>query len=129
MALLLFHIVVFSQVDKMGYTRSDVINSMQGQPCKNSSSTIWYCGENGSFINYEFENDIVVHIFYMWEFRTKYLADVDVKSEIEKNSRVYGRPTMKGEEATWFVGDNLIMIKYGLSNGKHYSTYGIRKWR
>lgn len=128
--LLILPFVVFSQVDKMGYSKSEIMNSMQGQPCKqDSDNSIWYCDNNGNFQNYTFENDKVIRIFYMWEFYNKALAENNVTKEIEAASKFYGRPSMRGEAAAWFQGDVLIMIQYGPSNGKHYSTRSISNWR
>ena len=82
--LLFLPFVVFSQVDKMGYSKSEIMNSMQGQPCKqDSDNSIWYCDNNGNFQNYTFENDKVIRIFYMWEFYNKALAENNVTKEIE----------------------------------------------
>jgi len=121
---------VFSQVDKMGYYKSEVMNSMKVQPCKqDSDNSIWFCDNNGNFQHYTFENEKVITVFYMWEFETKALADINVKKEIEATSKIYGRPTMRGEDPAWFVGDFLIIIRYGPSNGKHYSTRSVSKWR
>jgi hypothetical protein len=122
-------LILFSQVDKIGYSKTKLINSMQGQPCKSTINSIWYCGENGSYINYEFNDEIVSSVLYMWEFDDKNKADYDVINETEKNSRVYGKPSMKGDDAFWFVGDFLVSIKYGYTNGKHYSTWSAKRWK
>ena len=61
----------------------------------------------------------------MWEFKTKYEADDDVKSEISKTSSELGRPIYKGDQAFWFSGNLLIMVTYGYSNGKHYSCWKV----
>ncbi len=113
------------QIDKLGFTRSEIINSTDGDPCKSSYDAIWYCGENGSRINYGFEGNTVTSVLYMWEFPSKYEADADVRNEISKYTAEFGRPEMKNGQAFWFVGDNLIMISYGYTNGNHYSTWRV----
>ena len=59
LALLVAPFISFSQIDKIGYTKTQVINSTNGDPCKSSYNEIWYCGENGSLINYTFKNNLV----------------------------------------------------------------------
>jgi hypothetical protein len=120
-------ILSYGQIDKIGYSRSRLISSMEGEPCKNDYDGLWYCSDNGSLIKYTFSNNQVSEVLYMWEFRSKYEADADVKSEISKGRSQYGRPEMKGEQAFWFVDDLLIMISYGFTNGKHYSTWSVAK--
>jgi hypothetical protein len=125
LALLVAPFISFSQIDKIGYTKTQVINSTNGDPCKSSYNEIWYCGENGSLINYTFKNNLVSSVLYMWEFNSKYEADQDVRNEIAKAKVDYGRPEMKGDQAFWFTGNYLIMISYGFTNGKHYSCWRV----
>lgn len=123
--LILLTIKSFSQIDKIGYSKSEIIN-YDNKPCKTEDNSIWYCGANGGLVNYGFNNnDKVTSVLYMYLFDTKYLAKLDVQSEIEKYTKIYGRPTMKGEDAFWFSGNLLIMISYGFSNGKHYSCWRV----
>jgi hypothetical protein len=123
--LLLLTIVSFAQIDKIGYTKSAIIN-YDSEPCKTDDNSIWYCGDNGGLVNYGFNsNNTVTSVLYMYLFDTKYLAELDVQSEIAKYSKIYGRPTMKGADAFWFSGNLLIMISYGFSNGKHYSCWRV----
>ena len=121
--LIILPITLFAQLDKIGFTKNELLNSMQNQPCKASQNEIWFCGNNGSLINYNFTNERVSSVMYMWEFNTIYSAENDVSEEIEKNSKIYGKPTIKDDGAFWFYKDYLIMVKYGLSNGKHYSCW------
>ena len=123
--ILIIPLYSFSQIDKIGYSKTQVVNLMNGDPCKTSYNEIWYCGENGSLINYSFKNNIVSSVMYMWEFKSKYEADEDVKSEIAKARIEYGRPDMKGDQAFWFAGNLLIHITYGYTNGKHYSCWRV----
>ena len=124
-ALLLLPFVAFSQMDKIGYSKTQVINSTNGDPCKNTYNGIWYCGENGSLINYTFKNNLVSSVMYMWEFKSKYEADLDVKNEIKKYRNEYGKPEMKGNQAFWFLGNYIVQISYGYTNGKHYSCWRV----
>lgn len=124
-ALLLTPFVSFSQLDKIGYTKTQVMSSINVEPCKSSYNDIWYCGENGSLISYRFKNNIVNSVMYMWEFNSKYEADEDVKKEISKAKIEYGRPDMKGDQAFWITENFLIHIFYGYTNGKHYSCWGL----
>jgi hypothetical protein len=126
-ALLLLPILSFSQIDKIGYSKSKLISSMEGDPCKTDYDGVWYCTDNGTLIKYTFSNDQVSKVFYMWKFNSKYEADADVQSEISKARSQYGKPDMKGEQAFWFVDDFLIMVAYGYTNGKHYSTWSVEK--
>ena len=57
----------------------------------------------------------------MREFKSKYEAKEDVKSEIAKEKIEYGRPEIKGDQAFWFTENTLIMVSYGYANGKHYT--------
>ena len=58
----------------------------------------------------------------------KVIEDVKgVQKEINKYKSLYGKPTMKGNEAFFFRGDLLVMISYGYSNGKHYSCWQVSK--
>jgi hypothetical protein len=123
LALLVAPFISFSQIDKIGYSKTQVFNSMNSVPCKNTYDAIWYCGENGSLINYTFKNNLVSSVMYMWEFKSKYEADEDVRNEIAKAKIEYGRPEMKGDQAFWFSGNFLIHISYGYTNGKHYSCW------
>ena len=125
LALLVAPYITFSQIDKIGYSKTQVVNSINSAPCKNSYDEIWYCGENGSLINYTFKNNLVSSVIYMWEFKSKYEADQDVRNEIAKAKIHYGRPEMKGDQAFFFTGNYLIMITYGFSNGKHYSCWRV----
>ncbi len=129
--LLILFIPLFSlsQIDKIGYSKTQVANSMEGSPCKSSYNEISYCGENGSLINYSFKNSIVSSVMYMWEFKSKYEADQDVKSEVAKAKNEYGRPEMKGDQAFFFVENLLILISYGYTNGKHYSCWRVSEWK
>jgi hypothetical protein len=123
--ILFFPIAAFCQTDKLGLSKSDVIKSMQGNPCKSDYNQIWYCGDNGSLINYTFKNNLVSSVLYMWEFKSKYEAESDVKSEVTKTENIYGRPERKGVQSFWFTGDEIIMIAYGFTNGKHYSCWRV----
>lgn len=125
LALLLVPFVSFSQIDKIGYSKAKVVNSMKGDPCKSNYNEIWYCGENGILIHYTFKNNFVSDIMYMWEFKSKYEADEDVKVRSQNAKIQYGRPEMKGEQSFWFTGNYLILISYGYSNGKHYSCWRV----
>lgn len=125
LTLVIIPFVSFSQIDKIGYSKTQVVNSMNGNPCKSDYNAIWYCGENGSLIMYEFKNNLVSSVLYMWEFKSKFEADVDVKIEIAKAKIEYGRPDMKGEKAFWFTDNLLILVSYGYTNGKHYSCWSV----
>ena len=114
-----------SQIDKIRYSKLQLINSMNNEPCKSSYDESWYCGENGSLINYKFKNNFVSSVLYMWEFNSKHEADQDVTKEIEKAKITYGRPEMKGNEVFWFKGSLLIHVTYGYTNGKHYSCWSV----
>lgn len=118
-------ITIFAQVDKIGFTKSELLNSMQNKPCKTSETDIWFCSNNGSLINYNLTNDRVSSVLYMWEYDTIYSAEKDVAEEIDKNSKIYGKPTIKDGGAFWFYKELLIMVKYGLTNGKHYSCWRV----
>lgn len=122
---LLFSFLSFGQMDKIGYSKNEVLNSFDVGPCKSSYNMVWYCTENNSFINYTFTNNKVSSVLYMWEFNSKIEADSDVRSETTKYSKIYGKPTMKGDQAFWFVGDYIVMCSYGYTNGKHYSTWQV----
>jgi hypothetical protein len=98
---------------------------MDGEPCKSTYDEIWYCLENGNFINYSFKNNLVSSVLYMWEFKSKYEADKDVNSEIAKAKIEYGRPEMMGDKAFWFSGNLVIMVAYGYANGKHYCSWRV----
>jgi hypothetical protein len=95
----------FSQVDKIGYSKSQLLNSMSAEPCKSTYNDIWYCVENGSMIVYDLKNDFVSSVMYMDEYSSKAEANIYVNNEINKAKQKYGRPTMKGDEAYWFSGD------------------------
>jgi hypothetical protein len=124
---LLLPILAFSQIDKIGYSKSKLVSSMQGDPCKTDYNGVWYCLANGSFVKYTIENDYVTGVFYMWEFSSKYEADADVRLEISKESAQFGKPDMKGDDAFWLVDDLVVLVKYGFTNGKHYSTLSYSK--
>ena len=117
----------FGQIDKIGYTKAQVLNSIDTEPCKSSYNSIWYCGDNGGLVNYGFEYNKVKSVLYMTNFSSKYQAEEDVQKEINKYKSLYGKPTMKGNEAFFFQGDLLVMISYGYSNGKHYSCWRVSK--
>lgn len=125
LALVLMPVFAFSQIDKIGYSRTQILNSTDGQPCKIADNGFWYCGKNGSLIHYTFRDNLVTSVLYMWEFNSKYEADIDVKTEIAKNKIAYGRPEMKEDQAFWFSGNLLIHIFYGYTNGKHYSCWSV----
>ena len=115
-----------SQIDKIGYSKAQVLNSMDSQPCQSDYNSLWYCKPNGrDFIHYGFEYGKVRSVFYMWEYGSVYQAKQDVRNEIEKYTDVYGRPTIKGNEAYFFVDDLLIMISYQYKDGKHYSCWQV----
>lgn len=126
-AFLLLPILSFSQIDKIGYSKSKLISSMDGNPCKTDYDGIWYCTDNGTLIKYTFSNDQVSKVFYMWEFSSKYEADADIRSEISKARSQFGAAVTKDDKTFWFVGDLLVMIAYGYTNGKHYSTWSVVK--
>ena len=125
LAIVLTPVVAFSQIDKIGYSKAQIINSNNGDPCKTTYDGVWYCGINGSLINYTFKNNLVNSVMYMWEFNSKSEADLDVQKEIAKYKTSYGRPEMKGDQAFWFSGNLLIHIFYGYTNGKHYSCWSV----
>lgn len=125
LALTLIPVIAFSQIDKIGYTKTQILNSTDGDPCKITDNGIWYCGKNGSLINYTFRNNLVNSVMYMWEFNSKYEADLDVKNEIAKYKITYGRPEMKEDQAFWFSGNLLIHVFYGYTNGKHYCCWSV----
>ena len=56
-------------------------------------------------------------------------AEKDVAEEIDKNSKIYGKPTIKDGGAFWFYKEFLIMVKYGLTNGKHYSCWRVSVYK
>jgi hypothetical protein len=126
-AFLLMQFAALCQIEKMGYSKSQVLNSTNEDPCKSNASEIWYCGTNGSLINYTFKNDVVSSVLLMWEFKTKYEADADVRKAISIAKNTYGRPEMKGDIAYWFKGNFLITISYGYANGKHYSSWQVKE--
>ena len=120
-----FSILSFGQIDRIGYSKNEVLNSFDQAHCKSSYNAVWYCTENDSFINYTFTENKVSSVLYMWEFNSKMEADSDVRKETTKYTRIYGKPTMKGDQAFWFVGDYIVMCSYGNTNGKHYSTWQV----
>jgi len=122
---LLLSMLSFGQIDKIGFSKSEILNSFNAAPCKSSYNEVWFCTENDSFINYTFTEDKVSSVLYMWEFNSKMEADSDVRKETTKYTKIYGKPTMKGDQAFWFVGDYLVMCSYGNTNGKHYSTWRV----
>jgi hypothetical protein len=126
-ALLFSPFFLYSQIDKIGYSKTQVVNSINTEPCKTTHDGIWYCDDNGNLINYTFKNNLVSSVMYMREFNSKYEAETDVKSEIAKTKNEYGRPEMKGDQAFWFTGNLLIHISYGYTNGKHYSCWRVSK--
>lgn len=115
----------FSQNHMIGYSKSQVLNETSAEPCKSTFNDIWYCIDNGNMINYSLKNNLVSSVLYMSKFNSLNEAYNDVKSEILRMESIYGRPTMKGEQAYWFSGDLLFMVAYGLSNGKHYSSLRV----
>ena len=122
---LLFSILSFGQIDKIGFSKIEILNSFDAGPCKSSYNAIWFCTENDGFINYTFTNNKVSSVLYMWAFNSKMEADSDVRNETSKYTRIYGKPTMKGDQAFWFVGNYIVMCSYGNPNGKHYSTWQV----
>jgi hypothetical protein len=120
-----FSILSFGQLDKIGFSKIEVLNSFDKAPCKSSYNAVWYCSENGSLINYTFTSEKVSSVLYMWEFNSKIDADLDVRNETSKYTKIYGKPTMKGDQAFWFVGNYIVMCSYGYTNGKHYSTWQV----
>ncbi len=116
----------YSQIDKIGYTKSEVISSMDGEPCRKTYNDLSYCFENGSYLNYTFSGNKVISVLYMWEFPSKYSAELDVKSQIAKNTKEFGSPKMVGNEAFWYIGKLSIFISYGYLDGKHYSSYFVK---
>jgi len=127
LSLLLLPSFGLSQIDKIGYSKTQVLSSVSGEPCKTDQYSIWYCDENGGLVNYGFEYNKVNSVTYMTNFSSRYQAEQDVKKEINKYKDVYGKPTMKGNEAYFFRGDLLVMISYGYTNGKHYSCWRVSK--
>ena len=63
----------------------------------------------------------------MTNFGSKFQAQQDAQKEINKYKSIYGKPTMKGNEAYFFRGDLLVMISYAYTNGKHYSIWRVSK--
>jgi hypothetical protein len=120
-----FSFLSFGQLDKIGFSKIEVLNSFDKAPCKSSYNSVWYCSENGSLINYSFTSEKVSSVLYMWEFNSKMDADLNVRNETSKYTKIYGKPTMKGDQAFWFVGNYLVMCSYGNTNGKHYSTWRV----
>ncbi len=112
---------VLSQAGKIGFTKSQLINSFNVSPCKSDFNSIWYCIENGSRLNYSIENDIVRSELQMSIFPTKEEAEANVRLEVADAQRRYGKPIMKGDIAYWFIGKLLMSLSYGYSNGQHYS--------
>ena len=112
---------VLSQVGKIGFTKSQLINSFNVSPCKSDFNSIWYCIENGSRLNYSIENDIVRSELQMSIFPSKEEAEANVRLEVADAQRRYGKPIMKGDIAYWFIGNLLMSLSYGYSNGQHYS--------
>ena len=110
--------VSFGQIDKIGYFKSQLFSSMEGEPCKTDYHGVWDCTENGSFINYKFSNNQVSKVYYMWEFSSKNEADSDVKSEISKARSQFGATVIKEDKIFWFVGDLLVMFAYGYTKWK-----------
>lgn len=80
-------------------------------------------------VNYGFDGGIVKSIMSMTEFESKYLVDIDIKNKINEFTNQYGKPTINDEKAFWFVGNELNSLFYGYSNNKHYSCFGITKWK
>ncbi len=123
--LLFVPILGFSQIDKIGYTKSQVLSSMNSTPCKTDENSMWFCVEDGSRINYSFKYNIVNKVFYMTAFNSKEEAEADVRSEISNATSTHGRPEMKEGHAYWFSGNLLISIFYGYTNGRHFSCHSI----
>jgi hypothetical protein len=117
----------FSQIDKIGYSKEQILDSMNSDPCKTSYNQIWYCSENGTLISYSFENNIVRRVLHMWEFKSKYEADEDVRKKVAKMKEINGKPVMKEDQAYWFADDLIVGILYGFTNGKHYSCWSVSK--
>jgi hypothetical protein len=127
LSLLLLPSFGIGQIDKIGYSKAQVLNSLSSEPCKSDYNSIWYCGNNGGLVNYGFEYNKVSSVLYMTNFSSKYQAEQDVQKEINRYKDIYGKPTMKGNEAYFFRGDLLVMISYGYTNGKHYSCWRVSK--
>jgi hypothetical protein len=123
--LLFIPILGFSQIDKIGFTKSQVLSSMNSAPCKSDDNSMWFCVEDGSRINYSFKYNLVNKVFYMTAFSSQVEAEDNVKNEIAKAIRNYGRPEMKQGHAYWFSGNLLISIFYGNTNGGHFSCLSI----
>lgn len=123
--LILSALISFSQTDIIGISKNQVINSINSEPCKTDYNSIWYCYNNGKLVNYQFMYEKVSAVTTMNEFESEYLARQNVMKEINNNKMTYGKPEMKGDEAYFFSGRNIIMIAYGYSNGKHYSCLRV----
>jgi len=115
----------FSQIDKIGYSKEQVMHSINVQPCKISESGLWYCGNKGDLTFYSIKNNLVHSVLNMWEYPSKNDADIAVRKAIEEEKSRIGSPTMKEGNAYWFVGNYLVCISYGYTNGKHYSCWNV----
>ena len=123
--LLFIPIVCFGQLDKMGYSKAQVLNSHSSEPCKSDYNSILYCEDNGRYLNYGFEYNKVVSVISLTPFSSKYQAEQDVKKKINTFKREYGKPRIKGEKAYFNVGNFLVMFTYSYKGGKHMSSWMV----
>ena len=125
--LTLFFITIsffgYAQFEKIGYSKTQLLNSINEQPCRYTNNAIWYCGEYSSSTGYILKNDYVTSFMHIWEFKSKSDADQNVKDLTNMLSNQYGRAQMKEDLAFWFYGGFLITARYMNSDGKHYSCW------
>ena len=122
---ILFPLISLSQTDKIGISKTQIINSINSKPCKTDYNSVWYCLDNGMLVNYEFMYEKVSAVLTMYEFESEYQARQNVATEINKYKMSYGKPEMNGDKAFFFSGNYLFMISYGYTNGKHYSCLRV----
>jgi hypothetical protein len=122
---ILYTLNCYSQTDIIGISKNQLLNTIKSNPCKTDYNSVWYCYDNGKMVNYQFMYEKVSIVTTMNEFESEYLARQNVLKEINNYKLTYGKPEMKGDEAYFFSGRNLIMLAYGYSNGKHYSCMRV----
>lgn len=107
----------------LGAPYNDVDSDLGKFECKSDANSVTYCfydDDNdydckSTVIVFNFKNSRVYSVMFIWTHYTSSEASADINYELNRLTRLYGRPEMRGGAAHFFTSDALI------SCGRHNS--------
>jgi hypothetical protein len=130
--LIFFVFVSFSQnlgdLGKLSFeaTKSKAVTQYNSNPCEEEKNVfLKYCVEDGAFISYIFDKNILFCITFLTPYLTKTQAEKALENDVIDFSKNVGKfPIYSGGEAIFNVTSDLgAVFKLELFEGTYYVSY------